>query len=348
MAVAGRTAGVLVLVACAALSDGALAQAPAEEEPSSQGAAAKELFDEGLDGMLDKDFERGCAALEKSYQLEPLPGVGFTAGECFYRWGKLAAAQRHLEWFRERFDQMPAKEQAEQEHRMEVAAKRLEELAQRVPLLTVQLPASAPEGTVVLHNGTELPAEELGSPRAHEVGRHTFLVRLPSGEERERGLLAQEGDRRIITLDLPLPGAQPSTDPAEIEDAEADDEADGEPWLTGDQMRWIAYGLGGFGAANLIISAVTGGLVFSEKSTMEDNCIDFRCNAEGFDAAESAQSLATVSTVSLIIGLAALGGGAALWLLAPSDEEAESSSPDVAVGGGITPMGGAVTVTARF
>jgi len=307
-------------------------------EARAEDAKAKALFDQGLDDMLEERFDRGCLALQQSYALEPLPGVAFTVGECYFRGGKLAAAQEQLEKFKAQFATMSAKEKKGQLHRMALANKRLAELPARVPQLTIRLPARAPAGTIVVHNGTELPADGLGSPKSFEIGKHEFLVKLPSGAEISRGLLLHEGDRRTITLDLPG-----SKSPSVVETAsEAGDDGDRTPLLTRDTMRLMAYISGGVGATGLLVGAITGGVVLSEKSTVDANCVGQRCNDEGLDAVDTAQTLATVSTVSIVMGLVFVGGGAALWFTAPTDDDALRLDADV------SGDGASARVTLRF
>ena len=55
--------------------------------------------------MLDGNFAKGCPALEKSYELDPLPGVLFTAAACFERWGKTHTAMKKYERFVELHEQ---------------------------------------------------------------------------------------------------------------------------------------------------------------------------------------------------------------------------------------------------
>ena len=77
--------------------------------------------------------------------------------------------------------------------------------------------------------------------------------------------------------------------------------------------------LAGVGGASLIASAVTGGLFMSSKSTVDERCIDGRCDQDGIDAANRGETLALVNTVTLAGGLAVGGVGALLAILdAPS------------------------------
>ena len=87
----------------------------------------------------------------------------------------------------------------------------------------------------------------------------------------------------------------------------------------------IAYGVGGAGVVTLGVSVFVALKAKSNYNAQFDNgnCMDTgdrpTCNAAGFNAQNDAVSLANVGTVIGVVGIAALGAGAALYLTAPKD-----------------------------
>ncbi|MBW2457409.1 MAG: hypothetical protein JRI68_23075, partial [Deltaproteobacteria bacterium] len=179
----------------------------------------------------------------------------------------------------------------------------------------LSLPPDAPAGTVVHYQGREIAAADLGTPRPFDPRPYLFTVRLPTGEGRTHRITLAEGQRAELALELPARGPVP--DPDDGDDGDDGDDDDGQ----GVGLRTWAYVLGGVGAANLVMGAITGAMVLGEKSTIEDNCIDTHCNTKGKAAADDAQAVATVSTIGFAVGIAALAGGTVLWLVAPDEEE---------------------------
>jgi hypothetical protein len=81
----------------------------------------------------------------------------------------------------------------------------------------------------------------------------------------------------------------------------------------------------------IVAGSITGVMVLGKKSTIEDNCTGTRCNAEGKDAAEGAQSLGLVSTIGFGVGIAGLATAAVLLLTdSKSTPAARSWTPLIA------------------
>ena len=87
----------------------------------------------------------------------------------------------------------------------------------------------------------------------------------------------------------------------------------------GSSQRTLAYVAGGIGLAGLVVGAVTGVLVLDRKATVDDECRGHVCSKEGKEAADSGQTLATVSTIAFGVGLAGIATGVTLILTAPDD-----------------------------
>jgi hypothetical protein len=76
----------------------------------------------------------------------------------------------------------------------------------------------------------------------------------------------------------------------------------------------LTYASLGVGAVGVIGGLAFGGLAWRDKSTVDRECDGHLCSHDGKVAADRGRAFATVSTVSLGVGLAALGLGATLFV----------------------------------
>lgn len=89
---------------------------------------------------------------------------------------------------------------------------------------------------------------------------------------------------------------------------------------SGGSGKTLGYVLGGVGIAGVVTGTVAMVLGVQQQRVGDDNCSDAArlCNQEGFDANQSAATLATVSTIGFIVGAAGLGAGTYLVLTSGS------------------------------
>ncbi len=93
----------------------------------------------------------------------------------------------------------------------------------------------------------------------------------------------------------------------------------------------------GVGGALLIVGAATGGVALSKKSTITSNCdVSTKVckNAAGEDAVNSAQTMATVSTATFIVGGVLAAAGIVVAVTAPKPSHTAWNAPSVNVGFG--------------
>lgn len=306
----------LLLTLLVVLAAGTAHGQPGGEPPAEAPSEAGQLFDEGLKEMLAGNHDDACPLLAESFELEPMAGVKFTLADCEAQRGRLATALGHYRRYLELYEAMPPEKQARQRGRNRHSEQAIAELEPRVPTLLLSLPADAPAGTTVTHQGTSIAPAELGTPRPFDPGPYLFTVRLPTGEGRTHRMTLAEGQRAELALELPARGPVPNPD-------QGDEDDDGQ----GVGLRTWAYVAGGVGAAGLLVGAITGAVVLGETSTIEDNCDDTRCNTLGKETADDAQVLATVSTIGFAVGIAGLAAGTVLWLVAPDAPDAGEQEP---------------------
>lgn len=291
-------------------------------------AAAEALFESGVTAMKAGKWDAACPAIAESFRLEPRPGTLFTLAECWRKAGKIATALARYDEYLRVFDRMSAAEKGGQRGRDKIAREQAQALRGQVPRLTVMV-LEAPEGAYVERDGEKLGAPSLGQPLPIDPGEHTIVLELDGRVLDTQSVTLAAGENKTVRLRAaansevtPTAGSAgvAATTGAPRDPARADSGAD-----SGDSQRTLGYVVGAVGVAGILVGSITGLMVFGKKSTIEDNCAGTDCNREGKEAADSAQTLATVSTIAFGVGLAGVGAGSVLVLTAGgSDESARS------------------------
>lgn len=294
-------------------------------------AAAEALFDRGLADMQAGRYETGCKALAESEHLDPQPGTLFTLAACEARWGRIATAVARFKDYLARFDQMTPAGKARQGERPKIARRERDRLSPQVPRLALSLPPGAPAGTVVRRDGSVLGEAALGVALPVDPGEHLVSIQTPGRPVWEQHVTIAAGETKELTLALkkapatrapgPLPAPpQQATPGIGPEPAPVEPDAPAPPA----GRRTAVYVAGGVGAAGLVLGGILGALVFGKKGVIDEHCgsgilsTDRKaCDPTGFDAVNSANTMAQVSTVAFGLGLAGLGTAAVLYWTEP-------------------------------
>ncbi|MEI9936333.1 MAG: hypothetical protein WDO69_03830 [Pseudomonadota bacterium] len=190
-----RTRSLASLIACAALfaPHSALAEASASEI-----SAAKHAFESALDAEAEQRWADAALKLREAIALKDTPGLRFHLAHCETELGHLLAASleydRALELLR-RGAKAPDVQKLLEPAR---AA-----LLQRLPRLTLEIPADVPAPRVTIDNQPYPPSEvALGVPL--DPGPHGFRVQAAGRRAFERALSLKEGDRVVLPVALPV------------------------------------------------------------------------------------------------------------------------------------------------
>lgn len=292
-------------------------------------AAAEALFDRGLADMQAGHYETGCKALAESEHLDPQPGTLFTLAACEAQRGRIATAVARFKDYLARFDQMTPEGKARQGERPKVARQERDRLSPQIPRLALSLPPGAPAGTVVRRDGYVLGEAALGVALPVDPGEHLVSIQTPGGPVQEQRVTIAAGETKKLTLTLkkapgsrapaPLPAPPQQATPG-IGPEPTEPDAPAPPA----GRRTAVYVTGGIGAAGLVAGGILGALVFGKKGVIAKHCgsgiqvADRKtCDATGFDAANSANTMALVSTVAFGVGLAGLGTAGVLYWTEP-------------------------------
>jgi hypothetical protein len=278
-------------------------------------AAADALFRRGLGDLDAGRVAAACNAFEESYALDPQLGALFTLAECFARLGRVASAVTRYQDFERAASKLPPGRRRQQRERERVAREQLQRLGPRVPTLTVVAPPDLPPAAVVARGDVPLGPSSLGHPLPVDPGEYAITLRMPSGAVASRTVRIEPGQAQTVTLEAPPEPPPPrATAPAPARPPVVATT----PAAPSKQRTW-AIGAGALGLAGLAAGGVTGLLVVTKKDLIGRECGDDRvCSRRGKEAADSAQTLAAVSTAAFAVGAAGLAAGAALWLSAPA------------------------------
>lgn len=276
-------------------------------------AAAKALFEKGVEQMEAGHLDEGCPSLAESYRLDPRPGSLFTLAECEAKRGHVATAVARYDQYLALYETLTPDKKAAQHDRKALARSQKTALAVQVPELTLTLAPPVPPGTEVTRDGAVLEASALGTPFAVDPGAHVVTTKAPNGPVNELRVTLAKGEKMQIVLEIlaaPEPGPSASPEP----------KSDSGP----SGRRVGAYVAGGVGIAGVVIGAVTGGLVLSKRGVISADCTDAgngveRCRtSDAIAAGNSAKALGLASTICWVIGVAGLGVGTVLFVTEPA------------------------------
>ncbi len=273
--------------ACALVFFASLQLAPRVAHADS--VTAEALFQSGRDAMDKGDVKAACDRFEESYRLEAKPGTALNLGNCREQLGQVASAWQR---FQEAAQTLPV-----EDSRQAIAKQRAAALAGKVPKLVLRLPEDA-AGWVVLRDGVVLGNASLSLALPVDPGTHQIEVRVPGHAPWRTSVDMSLSEQREVAL---AAGKAESSTSVDLSTAPAA--------ASGSSRRTLGWVLGGVGVAGVATSLVTGALVLSKSSTVDDECVDKRCSQAGLDAADSGRTLSTVSTIAAVAGAVSLGVG---------------------------------------
>jgi hypothetical protein len=161
-----------------------------------------------------------------------------------------------------------------------------------------------------------------GQAVSMDPGSHALHFELDDETSVDAEVLVQQGEKNKsiavvlkttpVAASLPPVASETAVPPASPPAVDADTSA---PKPRSGAWRTAAYFAGAAGVAGLGLGTFFGVQAMSSKSSAD--CVANRCDAMPL---EQARRWATASTVAFVAGGALLGGGVALWVLAPRTE----------------------------
>lgn len=305
--------GVLGAVLAAVLTPGAAVRAE-----DNAGAAA--LFAEAGRLINANQPSSACPRYEESLRLLDSINTRYFLADCYERIGRMASA-----WAL--FLEVAARGHASRDAAKEAKAReRAAAVQPKLSHLTVVVADPPTPAIEVKRDGTPVGPGQWGVPMPVDPGVHLIQASAPGKRPwTARIEVAPKGPTATITVPALEDGGGTSDE----------DEID-----AGRPRRTLALVVGG---AGLVTAGVATALAIAARSKFDESselCNGDRCTQRGVDIRESAVARADVATVVFGVGLAAIAGGGALWLTAPSSTKRASLR--------LTPTLGGALVQGRF
>jgi hypothetical protein len=337
-----------ILVACAAL----LWAAPA----AAQDAAAEALFNQGRDLMKQKKFAEACEKFADSHELDPSVGALLNLADCREQNGQIASA-----WAAYREAASLARQRNDKK-REQTAMDKAKKLEGRLSYLIIEVPAETRvDGMILMRNGEPVVSALWDEKVPVDPGKYVIRVEAPGYEpaEVEVNVEARGGEARAQVPAREPPPRPSEGGPGPGQPSGGNEPDEGTPSLTTDAPvadtggmptgRKIAIGAGALGVVGLATGVVFGLRASSQWDDAKAECVDGdfnNCSTRGVSLQKDAKSSATLATVGVGVGVAALAAGAVLWFLNPpaADDSAEQALIEPVLG----PQSLGAQVTLRF
>lgn len=277
-----------------------IAAANAHAEAPTDQARAEALFAEGRRLLTTSRFAEACPKFAESQRLDPALGTQLNLGDCYEKTGQTASA-----WavFR---DAAAEAQRVDDARRGSVASERATALALRLVKLTILVPAaSRAPGLQVKRDGVAIDSAAWGEPAPMDPGWHAIEATAPG---KRRWTSPVTIDAAHAQTEITVPPLEDLTADATTTDATAARRS----------QRIAGVVVVGTGVAALGVGAIFTGLAVARNHDSDAHCRGNRCDALGVEQRDEALGNARAATVSVIAGLASIGGGAALWLTAPT------------------------------
>lgn len=296
---------------------------PAFAQTASEKANAEALFESGKKLLEQGNYKDACPKFEASEKLDSGIGTLLFLGECYEKSGRVASA-----WATFREAESVARGRGDQE-RASIAKQRAAALEPRLSKLQIMVAQGSPADLVVKQDGAMVPRESWDIAVPVDPGSHTIEV-------------SATGKRTWTqTVTIGADGAQARLDVPTLEDAPKEAAPPPVPASTtpppqpvhqqpmteeshGSAQRTIGIVVGLVGVAGVGVGTIFGLRAKSKNDDSKAECSpadENRCNAKGTELRDDAQSAATISTISFVVGGAALATGIVLIATAPSSEE---------------------------
>jgi hypothetical protein len=265
--------------------------------------AAESLFSDGRRLMQAGDYSNACPKLEASRRLEGALGTTLNLGHCYEQLGRTASA-----WAEFRSAAAEAQKGGDAA-RKATALERAAALEPRLSRLQIN---SIDPSVSVLRNGEPVSAAIIGSAIPVDPGSYELEAHAPGKLAWQRSITV-EGEGATVAVDIPNldndPAAAPSTAATTPEPPVMSNETNpaGQTWA------WV---LGGVGVASVAAGTTFAVLAVSNWSKAEEGCRDlpYECSSGAVGRAEDANTFASLATVGLAVGGAALGASLVLFL----------------------------------
>jgi hypothetical protein len=284
--------------------------------------------------MQEGKAAEACPKFEESQRLDPGSGTLLNLARCYEVSGRVASAWNVY------LEAAAAAQASGNKAREKEARSRADALRPKLTRLVIDVPNEVRTiaGLEILRDGDRVGTAQWGVAIPADAGEHSIEARAPGRAAWKTSVTLRDPGQSVSVTVPPLAPAQAEVAGAPVPAAEPVKEAP-PPARKGSlgTQRTLALVAAGVGVVGVGIGTVFGLRSKSQHDIAEEHCTGSVCDTqEGVDAGNEAYSAGTISTVGMIVGVAGLAGGAALWFTA----KPEPSGPEVAVGlGGVRVRG---------
>lgn len=280
----------------------------------SDKAIAEALFRDGKALLAAGKVSEACGKLAESHRIDPKLGTLLNVASCHQQEGKTASAWAE---FTEAATQAGRANQAE---RVRFARQHADDIEKILSRLTLE--AKAASDVEVRLDGRTIGAAALGSAIPVDPGPHTVHASAPGKQPWSGDVVVDKGpSSKTVTIppledEVPAPAAVAPPPKAAPREPPAAPEAP-----IGTTQRMTGFLVGGLGLVALGVGAYFGVRTLDKKSEGNKLCDGAACSQAGLDAQNDAHTSATISTITVGVGAAALVTGLVLVLTAPSSRK---------------------------
>lgn len=280
--------------------------APAAAQSAADKETARTLMDQGNELRDKGDLKGALARFQGANDIMHVPTTALEVAKTQAALGMLVEARDTLAQI---ISSVPTPHEPAQFHDARVEAEKLDaSLDPRVPTVTVSVTGAKDGAPVSLSvDGVAVPAAVLGLPRRLDPGHHV-LVATTSTQEGRAEIDVAEGEKKDVAIALATVAKPvPVVTPIEHE----------EPPPAPEPHRSYALPIVLFtiGGASLIAGGVTGAMVLADQSDLAQKCPNHVCPPSQYGALDGASTLATVSTVTFIVGGVGVAAGVVALLV---------------------------------
>jgi tetratricopeptide (TPR) repeat protein len=280
---------------------------------------AEQLFNEARDLVKAGNWAEACPKFEASFKQDPALGTRLNLATCYEHIGKLASA-----WGLYR-DSAELASKAGDTKRSDYAQKQALVLEPRLPKLVIKPPPQLPAGLTVQRDGAPVNAGEFGLALYADPGVHEVTASAPGFEAVSRKVTLVEGKAETVAIPDLIARPEP------VKPDEKPEQAVVDTTPISPTRKYLGLGIGGAGIIAVGVGLVVGAQAMSDNNKAKELCgNDLACSPENFEAGKKlvadGRSKATISTVLVVAGGAAIAAGAVVYLTAPRAREGTTAA----------------------
>jgi hypothetical protein len=204
-------------------------------------AAARELFEQGLEAARAEDWEQARDLFERSYRVVPRSSTLLNLASAQAETGQLVLAA-------ESYRRFVAEAGADQSELARSAEDALADVEARLARVTISVEGLEADDELWLDEQV-IGHGSLGIPLPLNPGDHVVTVARGGAAVGERSFTIGEGRSEDVTLELHASPANAAVDPIVAPDPEVDDDGEGSIWSS----PWLWAGVGFAVAAAVLI-----------------------------------------------------------------------------------------------